>query len=295
MAEAIGSSLKNPHQKQLGLPASSSRPFQRKAEVDDPCSRDDLLKLIGETFLRGVTCFDQTDSTNTRAIRLLSSLPAPKSPHLVYAETQTAGRGRSAKAWWSAAGGLTFSVIIDWQQHGLSANQKPLLPLVTGLAVIDAVKFLVPEAHLSLKWPNDVFLAGRKLAGILTEAPSQSPGHVVIGVGLNVNNSLQHAPDSLSSIAISLAEFSGRTFCRLEILQTFLQQLETGMQSLATKEPILQRWSRNCLLMGKRITLETGSTAVTGVCLGLHETGAILIQTPDGPQKFMGGVVRSWD
>ena len=240
-----------------------------------------------------------------RQLNCLARVPTLKRRVLIYAESQTAGRGRGANQWWSQAGSLTFSVIVDTQEFGLTPEQQIKLPLLTGLAVQQTCKSVIGESAdlknaLQLKWPNDVFLAGRKLAGILIEVPSAKPvelssRHAVIGVGLNVNNSWKNAPDDLQRTGISLADHMGSNADRLDILKTFLGHLEKQIRSLSKGLPVLDGWSEHCLLTGKRVTLLVGDQEILGECLGLAPNGALMLKTAQGIQQFIGGIVKSWE
>lgn len=242
--------------------------------------------------------FDQTDSTNTRAIELLASDDSAESPCLVYAESQAAGRGRGVNQWWSASGSLTFSLIVKFPTTEFSVAQKTLLPLLTGMAILRCGQAVLPDAEFAIKWPNDVYLAGRKLAGVLIEVPSQSSAHAVIGVGLNVNNSFADAPQELASTGMSIADHSGNQHDRIEILRSFLQEFESLINAAwvhqAASETFLNDWPDVCLLTGKQVTLQTGATQVTGTCHGIDNSGALILETETGRQSFFGGVVQSW-
>jgi len=270
---------------------------------DRPLTQSDLNSLLDSTFLRDVCHFKETDSTNGQAIHWLGSSPKPETPCLIYAESQTAGRGRGANRWWSQTGSLTFSVIVDLEKFGLTPNQQIKLPLLTGLAVLRTGQTVVDTSDdFALKWPNDVFLAGRKLAGILIEVPSKAIGnsdetqsvHAIIGVGLNVNNAWADAPDDLQTKGISLSDRDGSSFDRLTILKVFLKYLETLIEGLADGLPVLDDWCDYCLLTGKQVTLLVGDKEVSGECLGLAPTGALMLQTDQGTQEFVGGIVKSW-
>ena len=148
---------------------------------NQPLAEFDLEQLLDTTFLKSVQHFRQTDSTNAQAIKLLAAKDKLSTPCLVYAESQTAGRGRGGNQWWSQAGSLTFTVIVDVRQFSLTPKQLIKLPLLTGLAVLQtcqaSVSKLASDSNgcrddFALKWPNDVYLSGRKLAGILIEVPS---------------------------------------------------------------------------------------------------------------------------
>ena len=261
----------------------------------NPILLADLESLLQDTFLCSVTHYSQTDSTNTRAIELLSSGESHPTPRLVYADSQLAGRGRGSNQWWSTGGSLTFSLIVDFQQIAFSPEQKPLLPLLTGMAILRTGKRIVPDAEFKLKWPNDVYLANQKLAGVLIEVPSQSCEHAVIGVGMNVNNSFGDAPEELSATGTSLADNSRSQHCRIEILRFLMQDIESLLVSFAAGHTFLDDWSECCLLTGKQVTLQTGSTKVTGRCLGIDGCGALILETTSGRQSFFGGVVQSWN
>ena len=253
-----------------------------------------LQSLLDGTFLKRVVHFVETDSTNTRAVELLANEPSLATPCLVYAENQCAGRGRGGNRWWSAKGSLTFSLVVDFSMIGLSAEQKPLLPLLAGMAILQTGQSVVPVGNLALKWPNDVYLADRKLAGVLSEVPSQSADQAVIGVGLNVNNLFADAPDDLKSTCISLADRSGMQHDRIEILRTFLHRFEALVKSFAAGESFLEEWPRYCLLTGKQVTLQTGNDRVTGLCHGVDAAGALLLEVDCQQKPFFGGTVQSW-
>ena len=250
--------------------------------------------MVCDTFLQSVVHFGETDSTNSCAIDLLAADAPVLSPCLIYAENQTAGRGRGANQWWSAPGSLTFSIIVDFDKIAFSTDQRPLLPLLTGMAILHASQSLLPDGDFALKWPNDVYLSGRKLAGILIEVPSQSSHQAVIGVGLNVNNRFARAPEELQSTGIALSDVSETDYDRLEVLRTFIHSFEDLIKSFAAGKSFLDQWPRHCLLIGKQVTLQTGSTEVTGLCQGVDATGALLLDVGDQRQRFFGGVIKSW-
>ena len=283
------------------------KPMKGRELSNRPLTESDLNQLLDTTFLKSVQHFSQTDSTNEQAIKMLSKQGMPETPCLVYAESQTAGRGRGSNYWWSRAGSLTFSVIISAEEFSLTPEKLIKLPLLTGLAVLRAGQAMMrdlPDCNndFSLKWPNDVFLSARKVAGILIEVPSVKPAsatdasahQAVIGVGFNINNSFVDAPEDIRTKGISLFDYADSTFDRVEILNAFLDHLETLIRSLSKGLPILDDWSKHCLLSGKRVTLLVGDNEIAGDCLGLATNGALILQTNHGTQQFLGGVVKSW-
>ena len=267
---------------------------QQNLDPTGPICLADLESLIEDTFVESISHYGQTDSTNTQAIELLSEDKSNPLPRLVYAESQVAGRGRGANQWWSTGGSLTFSLIVDFQKTALPAERKPLLPLLTGMAILRTGQRFLPEADFKLKWPNDVYHGNQKLAGVLIEVPSQSSNHAVIGVGLNVNNSFADAPQELSATGISLSDIGKSTHDRVEILRRLMRDIESLLDSFATGESFLDDWPEHCLLTGKQVTLQTGSSEITGRCQGIDGSGALILETSAGPQLFFGGVIQSW-
>ena len=174
---------------------------------------DDLRRLRTETFLREVEHHAEIGSTNDRALALCGETNLPV-PYLILTEQQTAGRGRGANRWWSNDGALLFSVIINATDYALPESRWPQISLTAGVAVCEVLDALtnttnsqVARAHtVGLKWPNDVWLNNRKACGILVEVPPTRCGRLVIGVGLNVNNSFDSAPAELQLNATSLSD-----------------------------------------------------------------------------------------
>jgi BirA family biotin operon repressor/biotin-[acetyl-CoA-carboxylase] ligase len=177
----------------------------------------DLPRIASETFARSVDFHESIGSTNDRALELARS-PDQSLPCLVLAEQQTGGRGRGTNAWWSSEGSLTFSVLIDASEFGLSRDIWPQISLASGLAVCEAVTEFLQYKRVQLKWPNDVFLESRKVSGLLVEVPDPKVSRIVIGIGLNVNNSVQSAPDELREIATTMSDVGLNAFEMTEVL-----------------------------------------------------------------------------
>ena len=136
-------------------------------------------------------------STNDRAAELACGGQLA-CPVLVLAAHQTGGRGRGSNRWWSAPGALTFSLVLDAQHVGLPTERWPQIALAAGAAVGDASSNRFRKRR-RLKWPNDVYLAGKKTGGILVEVPADGRGQLIVGIGVNVNNSLAALPRSAAN------------------------------------------------------------------------------------------------
>lgn len=251
-----------------------------------------FIALPSDTFLQGAEHHAEIVSTNDRALELCADVELPV-PFLVIADHQLAGRGRGANRWWSSDGAILFSVIVDAAEYGLPESRWPQISLTAGAAVCQTLKTLLgPEISVGLKWPNDVWLNGRKAAGILVEIPAARRGRLVIGVGLNVNNSFEAAPPELLRLATSMRDETGIESDRRDVLVRLLRQLDEDLRCLAASDlSLTERWQSLCVLRDRTVSLDNGPQQATGLCLGIADDGALRLQTDSGEQRLYGGTV----
>ncbi len=251
----------------------------------------DLNRVVAETFVREVVYYETIHSTNDVALdRCRDSQLA--TPLLVVAGSQSAGRGRSSNRWWSSPGALMFSLIVDPQELGLADRDFPRASLATGLAVCLVIQQLAPKHTSLLKWPNDVLLEDRKVSGILIEI-GQATSALVIGIGINVNNSFRAAPQEQRTVATSLIDVTQTEFELIEVLLAVLGAVEAQLVRLARDDPGLPAdWQRNCGLRGRRIEVTTGNHTAQGVCAGIGSDGALLLSTEHGTRRLFAGSVE---
>ena len=251
----------------------------------------DTERLRRETFIAEVECHAELESTNNRALALAANANSA-TPFLVLAERQTAGRGRGANVWWSAPGSLTFSLLFDSAAIGVPLDRWPQVSLAAALAIRQTVADVLPGDDVRVKWPNDVFLRGKKVAGILVEVPPLRPQKLVLGIGLNVNNSFAAAPAELRSIATALIDKQCHSFDLTDVLLQLLTTLDRDFSRLGDEPPtLMDRWRPHCLLHGRIVHVAAGPMAHVGVCQGIDETGALLLETESGRQRLFSGVV----
>lgn len=215
--------------------------------------------------------FRVTDSTNTRA-RELAAAGAPGGT-VVTAREQTAGRGRVGRVWTAPEGkALLYSAILrPLDQRHL------LLPLSIPLAVCAAAEALRPGVECMVKWPNDVWLDGRKLAGILIEARPQD-AWAVIGVGLNLSIEPYEFPADLRQPATSLGGGVTPEQARREL------DTQLGRWVYAEEKEALADWRRRDGLRGREIAWEDGS----GVADGIDDRGNLVVVVPGGDRVSLG-------
>lgn len=259
--------------------------------VFTPADFDDLVR---STFIEEFEFHPEIDSTNARAL-CLARETSHRYPLLILAEHQTAGRGRGSNRWWGAPGALTFSLVLDHVTAQLPPRRWPQASLTTGLAVCEALEGLRLNRSIQLKWPNDVYLEGRKVCGVLLESPAEQPSILVLGIGLNVNNSLQNAPQELQSTAVTLADVAGRSCCLSDLLKRVLQCLAERLSWIGCRDDELwARYRERCLLTGRPICVELGQRSIRGLCRGIDEEGALVVETDEGIEKCFAGVVTQF-
>lgn len=260
-----------------------------------PDCRIDEEALIGalrtRQFGKTVYAFDTIDSTNQFAKSL--ALRGHGEGTLVYTEHQTRGRGRWGRSWKSSRGkGLIFSVLL---------RPDPCPGGIGGLTLVAATSIAqVLERHLDLRpklrWPNDVTLDGRKVAGVLTEAQRGADGvsFAVLGLGLNVNQTEADFPPELRGKAGSLRKAAGGPVKRLPLLAELVLQLERDYRRFRASglEFTLNRWVRRNAILGRTITLKTRAGEETGRVKGFHADGHLVLVGADGKEKrFSDGEV----
>ncbi len=239
------------------------------------------------------------DSTNTWASDRADDL---QQGDVVFTRHQTAGRGQHGRSWYAPPGVLTASFVLD----RLPVSHLPGLSLAAGLATIYAVEDLLPDLHdkLRLKWPNDVWLEGRKLAGILCEAVSNHKGssRVVVGIGLNrCADFTQPYPENHLSNAIALHQVSDRIpdeLLLLERLRHYLLQASSILshQHSGSEFPglaaLLPELRRRDALLERHITVELPEGQYQGQAAGLDACGRLLLRLPsDRLHAFASGHV----
>jgi len=229
-------------------------------------------------------------STQDRAHELARSAPAGQLPALVVADEQTAGRGRGANRWWTGQGSLALSLAFDPAGWDLPTTPLPERSLAVGVAIVDTLAALLDDATLGLHWPNDVFVQGKKIAGILIDV--LPGGRHVVGIGLNVNNPLADAPDDVRARATSLCDLVGHPLDRTDVLLSLLTNLERAVrQSAAEPHEFGARFNTLCRQHGRPLTIEIGGARTTGTCAGIAPDGALILETEAGWQRFYSGVL----
>lgn len=232
-------------------------------------------KLVNSHFVKEVMFYPTLNSTNELAKELARN--NTEKGLVVVAGKQTAGKGRLGRRWESPPGGLWFSIIL---KPKLALHELSLLSLVFAVAVAKALDNFLPTPT-SLKWPNDVFINEKKLAGILLEVSGQIDNidHVIVGIGINVNILPENIPIDKENVTSLLAE-TNRELVNSHILAVILSYIEDYyhlfLQTGFAK--IRQEFKEKCFHLGKNISINQPKHTITGLNIDIDEQGSLVLE-----------------
>lgn len=245
-------------------------------------------RLIG----RQIVSLGEVDSTNLRAAELAEQGAAEGT--VVIAECQTRGKGRLGRSWASPSGvNLYLSVLL---RPAILPWDAPQLTFLSAVAVARTIAEL-PGLDPEVKWPNDLLLNGRKVAGLLNEMRAETEGvhHVVLGIGVNLNMGPDQFPADLRYPATSLAIESGSPVSRSDFARRLLRHLDT-LYHLYLEQgfgPLRQAWEGFFRLKGRIVEVDCQERVIRGTVAGIDEEGALLVQAADGgTERILAGDVR---
>ncbi len=232
---------------------------------------------------RQIVLYKEIESTNTAAMRLAAE-GAPEGT-LILAEAQTKGRGRMGRTWYSPKGlNLYLSLIL---RPSCTARQAPWLGLAAAVAVSETIEKQV-GLRARVKWPNDIEISSRKVAGILSElaVARECVESLILGIGVNLNMEAKDLPAELSSIATSLKIEGGRTVERIRFLQELLATLEAwyGIFRKSSLEEIRKSYLARFDLLGQPVWVQQAGGRIQGRVMGLSPEGALRLRRPDGTE-----------
>ncbi len=270
--------------RQLGydIEASPHRGY-RLLTAPDLLHADDLLSRLGKVKVigRDIRVFQETTSTNDVIEKLARD--GVKEGVVVFAESQTRGRGRLGRKWLSPGQkGLWFSVLL---RPDLRPQEATQLTVAAATALVRAIALqtgLKPE----IKWPNDILIRNRKVAGILTEMSAELDHvkHVILGIGVDVNLNPGEFPPELRKLATSLKIETGGTTSRSELAAAILRELENDYARVCSGHfaAVADEWEENCSTLGRQVGIRIGHRQIRGRVESLGEDGALLLRTEHG-------------
>jgi BirA family biotin operon repressor/biotin-[acetyl-CoA-carboxylase] ligase len=280
--------------RQVGFDIEASPHFGYKIIGEpDALIAADLLARLGKTKVvgRDIQVFERTTSTNDVVEKLARD--GVKEGAVVFAEAQTKGRGRLGRVWQSPTRrGLWFSVLL---RPDLRPQETTQLTVISATALRRAIKN-VAGLSAEIKWPNDVLLGGKKIAGILTEMSAEVDRvrHVIIGIGVDVNQDANEFAGEVRQTATSLKLAADEEICRAELAAEILRELDADYARVrAGKFPeIADEWEAACVTIGKNVTVHVGERKFRGRAESLDDDGALLVRTEHGHlERIIGGDV----
>jgi BirA family biotin operon repressor/biotin-[acetyl-CoA-carboxylase] ligase len=265
----------------------------RLLSAPDLLHADDLLSGLGKTRVigRDIQVFEETTSTNDVIEKLARD--GVKEGAVVFAESQTQGRGRLGRKWVSPPRkGLWFSILLRPQMRPALVTQ---LTIVAATALFRAIQLqtgIAPE----IKWPNDILIRGKKVAGILTELSAEldQVKYVILGMGVSVNLNAADFPADVRKIATSLRIESGKPLDRAELAIRILHELDHDYERINAGEfeAVADEWEAHCATLGQNVVINIGERTIRGTAESLDADGALLLRTQHGRlERIIGGDV----
>ncbi len=239
--------------------------------------------------------FDSIDSTQSQAMKMINE--SKKEGTIIIAEKQTGGRGRSGRQWVSPKGGIWFSIILHPK---FDISNTTLFPIASSLALSIAIQKTC-KISTELKWPNDLTIKGKKLAGMLIDASFESNKieNLVLGVGINFNVNVKEIEKVLKKTpnfygVSSLNDQKNKT-SQIELIQSFLLELEKVYEELNNNQikKIITEWTKRSSTIGKKVEMNTLNGKISGKAIKIDEDGGLIIKDKDKTNKvFAGDIVH---
>lgn len=289
---AIWSHIESLREAGFEIIASPHRGYELVSSPDRLVAEDLKARLGGQTIIgQRIQVLKTTTSTNDE-IEKAARAGEPEGL-VVFAETQTAGRGRLRRKWASHAGrGLWFSILL---RPPLTANECTQLTAATAVSLVRAFRDDL-GIQAGIKWPNDLQINGQKIAGILTEmnAEIDHVRYVVLGIGIDVNQTASDFTGELARIATSLKVATGQTIDRPRLAERVLRELDHDYRRVLKRQfsAVAEEWASHCTTIGKQVNVDIGPRRISGRAEALDDSGALLLRTQHGRmQRVMGGDV----
>jgi BirA family biotin operon repressor/biotin-[acetyl-CoA-carboxylase] ligase len=265
----------------------------RLLSAPDALHADDLKARLGKTRAigRDIQVFQETTSTNDVVEKLARD--NVKEGVVVFAESQTKGRGRLGRKWISPRNkGLWFSVLL---RPKLRPQETTQLTVACGIALRRAITEQTGLAA-EIKWPNDIMVKGKKVAGILTELSAETDriNYSIVGIGVDVNLNAADFPPDVRGIATSLKLESGKEVSRPELAVLILRELDADYARVSAGKfaVVADEWEKFCTTIGQQVAIRIGDRTVRGRAESLSDDGELLLRTDHGHlERIVGGDV----
>lgn len=252
-------------------------------------------RLQAVTPLRDIEVHESLDSTSSRARRLIAE-GSPRRPFLVVAQEQTAGRGRDGRTWATLRGSLAMTVGLRAGQDLIAPERIGLVSLAAALAVHETVVTWLKQTPVTaaasgamIRWPNDVLVEGRKIAGVLIEAIGG--GDLLVGIGLNTNGCLADAPAEIRQIACSLADIGQSEVDHAAIIVAIVRSMLSHFDAIgAGSRSVIGLANERCFHKGQIVSFQRSATQrIRGHCTGIGPNGGLLLDVDGRLAEYCTG------
>lgn len=247
--------------------------------------------LKTKVFGKRVYYFDSIDSTQNQAIKIASD--ETDNGTVIIAEKQTSGKGRLGRKWISPKGGIWFSIILHPK---FDISVITLFPIASALALSNAIEKTL-NIKSELKWPNDITIKGKKVAGMLVDASLESNKieNLILGVGINFNVDIKQIEKSLKNTpnfygVTSLSE-QNKTVKPILLIQSFLMELEQiyNLLNVGDTKKIIRDWTKKSSTIGQNIELNIEDTKIRGKAIKIDDDGALVISENKKNRRITSG------
>ena len=264
---------------------ASTRTGYRLVGSPDLLTPSEVKPLLQTKWIgRAIHYFHALDSTNSKAYEL--AVDGAKEGEVVIAESQEKGRGRLGRKWFSPPFlNLYLSIIL---RPKIPPHQASLITLMAAVATAEAIQKF-SNLSPSIKWPNDILLEGRKVAGLLNEIHSEIDRihFIILGIGINLNMDGKMFSKEIRGKATSLKRELGQAISRKAFLQTLLLELEMWYEIFLKEGPplVLKAWRDRAQIKGRSVKVTSFEETLTGVAMDVDSEGALILKTEKGEQK----------
>jgi len=264
---------------------ASTRSGYRLVHSPDILAPQEIKPLLKTKWLgKTIHYFHTLESTNSKAYELATR--GAEEGEVVIAESQEKGRGRLGRDWFSPPYlNLYLSVILRPQ---IPPHQAPLITLMAAVATAKAVEKCSGLRPL-IKWPNDILLKGRKVAGLLNEIQSETDRihFVILGIGVNLNLNEKMFPKGIRSVATSMKKEMGQAISRKDFLSSLLQQLEEwyAIYLKEGSDVILNAWREQAQIKGKPVKITSFGETISGIAVDVDSDGALILRMENGKRR----------
>ena len=270
----------------LGYKIESDKHGYKIIEPSDKLLPQEIIPYLKTKFIgKNYVYFEEIDSTNMQAKR-----EDYENGTVIFAESQTAGKGRKNRKWQSHKGlGLYFTIVL---KPDIEVNYLPYLSLLFNYSVFKTLKKHV-KGQIKIKWPNDIYLNGKKIAGFLIESSieNNSISKLIIGIGINISQSIEDFEEDIKELATSLKIEEEKTYSRKEIFLEILQEIEKDyLKFIKEKFLDIKEIEENLLWLNQDVMiLEDGKVLLSGKLIGLKEDGSLMLKTDEGLKSVYFG------